>query len=179
MVTTNQKYEVERRNPARETLLMRGFFELGQRQSRAFYFRRGNSKYPRWLFHLLDADLLLRRAKTSCIMYSKNAPLGVTAQTQCCTTAPENVPEFTTFRSLISEIRNGRNGRNQCRNFRTRDFPMSEIPESVSSILSVIPNSEPKASGIPNLDLRIPESHQKSGGSATLRQTPKGTARHA
>ena len=26
-----------------------------------------------------------------------------------------------------------------------------------------IPNPEPKVSGIPNLDLRIPESYQKSG----------------
>ena len=35
----------------------------------------------------------------------------------------ENNPEFPTFRTLISEIRNGRNVRNQCRNFRTRAFP--------------------------------------------------------
>ena len=27
-------------------------------------------------------------------------------------------------------IRNGRNGRNECGNFRTRDFQMSEIPSS-------------------------------------------------
>ena len=30
-------------------------------------------------------------------------------------------------------------------------------------MVSGIPNPEPKVSGIPNLDLRIPESYQKSG----------------
>ena len=69
---------------------------------------------------------------------------------QCCTTTPESRKQsgISYFPDLISEIRNGRNGRNQCRNFQTRDFPISEIPES-GFPMSEIPESVFQMSEIP------------------------------
>ena len=67
----------------------------------------------------------------------------------------ENNPKFLTFRTLISVIRNGPNGRNPYRNFRTRDFPMSEIPES-DFPMSEIPEAVCRKVGIPGIgDVRF------------------------